>query len=293
MALLSEPERDRDGRGRGRGVLVAAAALVLLAVATGGWWALHRGAPRQTLPRPGRATAATPAPGLATGRVEIESRPAGARVSVDGRDLGAAPQRVDLPGGSHQLLVLERGFEPFAREIHVVPGHTLRLAAELDREAPRLRVDADLPGASVFLDHKLLGRTPLETPVTPGSHRLNVTTDGYDMYSDTIEIDSGTREVSVRFKEVRLDEAIEVVHKHGVGSCRGRLLATPAGLRYETDDPRDGFSAPFSRLEPLQVDYLGRNLRVKVEGGRTYNFTARPDTLLAFRNAVEAVRKRL
>ena len=67
----------------------------------------------------------------------------------------------------------------------------------------------------------------------------------------------------VRFKEVRLDERVDVVHKHGVGSCRGRLVATTAGLRYEAEKAGDSFQAPFSSLEPLQVDYLSRSLRVK------------------------------
>jgi hypothetical protein len=98
----------------------------------------------------------------------------------------------------------------------------------------------------------------------------------------------------VRFKEVRLDERVDVVHKHGVGSCRGRLLATTDGLRYEADRPGDSFEASFPTLEPLQVDYLKRNLRVKQRGGRTWNFTAESaDALLTFQKAVEKARQRL
>ena len=83
-------------------------------------------------------------------------------------------------------------------------------------------------------------------------------------------------------------------HKHGMGSCRGRLLATLEGLRYETEHDKDGFSVPFSSLEPLEVDYLKKNLRVKVRGGRKYNFTAdSADDLLVFQKAVETARARL
>ena len=56
----------------------------------------------------------------------------------------------------------------------------------------------------------------------------------------------------------------------------------------------DGFSVPFSSLEPLEVDYLKKNLRVKIRGGRKYNFTAdSADDLLVFQKAVEAARARL
>ena len=114
------------------------------------------------------------------------------------------------------------------------------------------------------------------------------------MYAETLDLGPGSREVVVRFKEVRLDEKLPVVHKHAMGSCRGTLLATTAGLRYDTADAGDAFSAPFASLEPLQVDYLKKNLRVKLRGGKTYNFTAdSADALLTFQKAVEAARKRL
>ena len=160
---------------------------------------------------------------------------------------------------------------------------------------PTLRVDADVPGANVFLDRKFLGTTPVETrDFAPGPHRLNVSADGYDMYAETIDLPSAAHEVMVRFKEVRLDERIDVVHKHGMGSCRGRLVATTAGLRYEADKAGDSFEVPFPSLEPLQVDYLNRNLRVKQKGGKTWNFTAESaDALLGFQKAVEKARKRM
>jgi hypothetical protein len=161
--------------------------------------------------------------------------------------------------------------------------------------APTLRVDADVPGANVFLDRNFLGTTPVETrDFEPGPHRLNVSAEGYEMHAETIDLVAESREVMVRFKEVRLDERVDVVHKHGVGSCRGRLLATTVGLRYEAEKAGDSFQAPFPSLEPLQVDYLNRSLRVKQKGGKTWNFTSdSADALLTFQKAVEAARKRM
>jgi hypothetical protein len=161
--------------------------------------------------------------------------------------------------------------------------------------APTLRVDADVPGANVFLDRKFLGTTPVETrDFAPGPHRLNVSAEGYEMYGETIDLTAESRDVVIRFKDVRLDERVDVVHRHGVGSCRGRLLATTAGLRYEADKPGDSFEAAFASLEPLQVDYLKKSLRVKQRGGKTWNFTGdSADALLAFQKAVEKARQRM
>jgi len=160
--------------------------------------------------------------------------------------------------------------------------------------ASTLRVDADVPGANVFLDRKFLGTTPVETrDFAPGPHRLNVSAEGYEMYGESVELAAGPNEVVVQFKAVRLDEHVDVVHKHGVGSCRGRLVATPAGLRFEAEKAGDSLQAPLPSLEPLQLDYLNRTLRVKQKGGKTWNFTAdSADALLVFQKAVEAARKR-
>jgi len=170
-----------------------------------------------------------------------------------------------------------------------------RAEPRAEATAPVLRVDADVPGANVFLDRRFLGTTPVETrDFEPGPHRLNVSAEGYEMYGESVELTAGPNEVVVRFKEVRLDERVDVVHKHGVGSCRGRLVATTAGLRYEAGKAGDSFQAPFSSLEPLQVDYLNRGLRVKQKGGKTWNFTSdSADGLLAFQKAVEKARKRM
>jgi hypothetical protein len=174
---------------------------------------------------------------------------------------------------------------PEARE---TPQAEPRPAAPL----PTLRVDSDVPGANVFLDRKFLGTTPVRTSdFIPGTHRLNVSAEGYEMYGESVELSKGPNAFTIRFKEVKLDERVEVVHKHGVGSCRGRLVATPAGLRYEADKASDSFDFPLASLEPLQADYMKKNLRVKQRGGRTWNFSAESaDALLAFQKAVEKAR---
>jgi hypothetical protein len=168
-------------------------------------------------------------------------------------------------------------------------------AEALGVAATSLRVDSDVSGASVFLDRRFLGTTPLATSdVEPGSHRLNVSAEGYEGYAEPLELRAGPNEVVVRFKEVRLEEQVAVAHKHAVGACQGVLHAGTAGLRFDATKASDSFDAAFSTLEPLQVDYLARTLRVKQKGGKTWNFTAdSADALLVFQKRVEAARARL
>jgi hypothetical protein len=78
-----------------------------------------------------------------------------------------------------------------------------------------------------------------------------------------------------------------------MGSCKGRLVATPRGLRYETANNDDGFSVPLLELATFQVDYLEKNLRLTLRGGKRYDFTdpeGNADHLFVFHRDVEKAR---
>jgi hypothetical protein len=159
-----------------------------------------------------------------------------------------------------------------------------------------LHVDSDVPGAQVFVDRQFIGAAPVTTTeVKPGTHQINVSAPGYDQYAQSIDVTPGPRDLMIRFKEVKLDAKAEVVHKHGIGSCRGTLIATPQGLRYDTTNKGDAFVVALANLEVFQVDYLEKNLKVKIKGGKQYNFTdpmGNADTLFVFQRDVDKARQR-
>jgi len=160
-----------------------------------------------------------------------------------------------------------------------------------------LLIESDVPDTSVFIDRVFLGTAPVTaTNLTPGSHRLNMSAAGYEGIAETIEVAAGTHTLSIKFKEVKLDASIAVVHKHAMGSCAGTLKASPAELRYETPNKGDAFSVALTDLEAFEVDYLAKNLRVKIRRGKTFNFTdpdGNADRLFVFHRDVEKVRQRL
>jgi hypothetical protein len=163
---------------------------------------------------------------------------------------------------------------------------------------PTLVVDSDVPGASVFIDRNYVGTTPLRTTeVTAGSHQMNASVTGEEGLVQAIEIAaSGETAITLRFREVRLDASVAVVHKHAMGSCEGRLAASPAGLRYETSNKKDAFSIPMQGLEVFEIDYLKKELKVKQKGGKSWNFTDRSenaDKLFVFHRDVMKAREKL
>jgi PEGA domain-containing protein len=169
--------------------------------------------------------------------------------------------------------------------------------AEAAPAAGILRIDSDVPGAQVFIDRVFIGATPVTAPnVTPGSHRLNVSAPGYEGVAETLDVSAGPRDIVVKLKEVRLDATIAVVHKHRMGSCRGQLIATAKGIRYDTTDKDDGFNVPLLGLETFQVEYLAKNLKLKIQKGKRYEFTdpdGNADRLFVFHRDVEKARERL
>jgi len=160
-----------------------------------------------------------------------------------------------------------------------------------------LHIDSDVPGAQVFIDRQFVGAAPVTTSeVKPGTHQINVSAPGYDGYAQSIDVSPGPRDIMVRFKEVRLDMKAEVIHKHGIGSCRGTLVATAQGLRYDTTNKGDAFTVPLANLETFAVDYLDKNLKVKIKSGKQYNFTdpdGNADRLFVFQRDVDKARQRL
>ena len=163
---------------------------------------------------------------------------------------------------------------------------------------PTLVVESDVPGASVFVDRKFVGTTPLRTTEVPGgSHQINASVTGEEGLAQTIEVaEAGETTITLKFKEVRLSVSVAVVHKHGMGSCEGRLVGTVDGLRYETSNKKDAFSIAFGQLESFEIDYLKKELKVKQKGGKNWNFTDKSenaDKLFVFHRDVTKAREKL
>ena len=260
MAVLSNDEEPRTG-GMGKVLAIGAGVIALLAVAYLG------------------VTMLTPAP------EKPKAEP---------------PPRSEAPKPAPQPVVRET--PPPAEPPPVRPRpkkeKPVEAAPAPPPAGPALVVDTDVAGASVFVDRKYLGATPLRTTeVTPGTHQLNVSATGEEGLAQTIDIAAtGDTSVSLKFREVRLNASVAVVHKHSMGSCDGTLTATPGAVTYVTSNKKDAFSFPLKDLEVFEIDYLKKELRVKQRGGKTWNFTDRAenaDKLFVFHRDVTKAREKM
>ena len=213
--------------------------------------------------------------------------PATAPATVEATPVAEAPATRSLPPS-----------KPRASAEAPAPEPPPEPAPEATAPLPLLRVGGDVAGANVFIDRKYVGKTPFETrDVTAGGHQINVSAEGYDGMSRHVEVAADTpTDVSFSLKAIVLESAVQVVHKHRLGSCAGRLSADLTGLRYAPTSGDDAFHAPLGGLESLAVDYKEKVLRLKLKSGKSFNFTtkaATADPLLAFHRNVEKARKKL
>ena len=155
-----------------------------------------------------------PQSGVPPGRLLVRTTPAGASVSVDGREVGRTPATVrDLARGPHRVLVTRDGYAGQERRVVISPSRPAqsvnialvrarvpapaRAAApaastpgsDAGRSAGALAVDSRPTGAKVYLDGKLMGDTPLLLQtVAVGEHAVRLEREGYRRWLSSVRV---------------------------------------------------------------------------------------------------------
>ncbi len=180
--------------------------------------------PQETVPqRPAPAAAPPERRAPERGRLLVRSTPAGARVLVDGRDVGATPVTLtSVAFGAHVVRIAHQGYVAAERRVRIgsaQPAQSIEVelaaarpargttpaAAEPERtsglpaaapgaRAGSLMVDSRPVGARVFVDGRLVGTTPLLLDtVSAGDHAVRLEIDGFSTWSTTTRVVGGQR----------------------------------------------------------------------------------------------------
>jgi hypothetical protein len=140
-------------------------------------------------------------------RLEVRSRPPGARISVASRVLGVAPLTTQLEAGTHEVRAELDGFRPARKGIAASPGEHLVVELELLPRSGALLVKSDAAGARVRVDGRVLGEAPVSAEaLAPGRRLLQVERPGYQPWSGAVSLDDGRRTtVDVQLRRGTLD----------------------------------------------------------------------------------------
>lgn len=83
-------------------------------------------------------TAASPAaasPTALSGKLQLESKPTGADIEIDGNFVGDTPSDVEVADGEHAVTVKKAGYKDWERKLKVSAGSSVHINAELEKIA--------------------------------------------------------------------------------------------------------------------------------------------------------------
>ncbi|MDI1434158.1 PEGA domain-containing protein [Polyangium sorediatum] len=148
------------------------------------------------LPRDGTITSTTSsaASDAPKTKLTITSPTPGARISLDGGKPIEPPLSEAVTPGKHRYKISAEGYIDEEREINIAPGDQRAIESDL-RERPALLDIRGPAGATVAIDGKLVGTTPLPAQeLEPGARFLAVSRNGFRPYSREIVAQRGERD---------------------------------------------------------------------------------------------------
>jgi len=162
------------------------------------------------------------------GLIVIESEPQGASIYIDGKDKGElakTPWSGSLDG-EHTYIVEKRGYK--SKEGRIAPDPTKLLVLQIvmaeEDYLGWVDIRSNVPGAEVFVDDRsvgAIGKTPYSGNFKPGKHTFWVSADGYDDFSQQIEVVAGeAHEVSAQLKGA----PVGYLNLRGTGIERSTIL---------------------------------------------------------------------
>jgi formylglycine-generating enzyme required for sulfatase activity len=125
-------------------------------------------------PLPGRLAVALPVPG---------------EVTIDGRPSGPAPGEFELAAGTHRIRIDTERYLDFEADVSIVGfGKRQTLEPKLVPAWARVTIESDPTGAAVTVAGTRRGTTPLEIELDAGSHRVELTRDGFRPWVSDVQV---------------------------------------------------------------------------------------------------------
>ena len=139
-------------------------------------------------------------------RLEVKSEPPGAKVYIDGKELGDTPLALsDIKTGRHQIRVVKEGFESY--EVLVETGVDRKeVIANLTKVVRKgeLVIRTIPTEATLYLNERSVGTSPYEGKgLSPGKYKVRVTQEGYEPWEKDVAIEAGKKaEVLAKLEEI-------------------------------------------------------------------------------------------
>ncbi len=125
--------------------------------------------------------------------ITINSTPSGATVFTDDGALGKTPLTTQLLAGKRNLTIKLPGHKPWRQSLRVTAQQAKTLAnITLSKADGLVEIISKPSGASVTVNGKFRGKTPVDVALAPGNHyQFTLFKDGYQPLHQRLKIESG------------------------------------------------------------------------------------------------------
>jgi formylglycine-generating enzyme required for sulfatase activity len=132
--------------------------------------------------------------------VELDSLPTGATVELDGKVIGTTPLVSEILQGQRQLDLSLSGYKTFHLDVSIEAGSQVQMEpVSLEPNDGKLVLDSSPTGATVSIDGKFHGSTPLTVALSSGvTHKLRLSEPGYLTMEQSIKLQADeTRQLGI------------------------------------------------------------------------------------------------
>jgi hypothetical protein len=129
------------------------------------------------------------------GHLVIDSMTEGAKVYVDGKLVGKTPIEKPIPlrPGKHRLKATKAGHSTLEMQFKIRARKKTEMMVELLPFSGLVKFSANIDGAEVYVDNKLIGHTPLIRDVVAGDHKVLILKEGYNDFESDINVKAGEK----------------------------------------------------------------------------------------------------
>ncbi len=212
------------------------------------------------------------------GHLEVETTPPpAAEVWLNENSVGQTPLTLTgLQHGKYHLRLLAERYLPFETEMEI-EGYDRQqsLTVELKPAWANVRLQSKPPGADIFVDDVLVGKTPVAAEILQGERKLRIKHPGYKDWRKTLRITAGEHQT---IDDIQLEPADAILQI----STRPADASVTVDGEYKGQSPVEVALAPGVRttVRVFKQGYEQTSRTVEVQSGdnRTLRIDLNPET---------------
>lgn len=205
------------------------------------------------------------------GMASIKSNPMGAKVIIDGMDMGTTPLNRRLPEGTHQVEIEKDLYASVQFTINIQQGETTRVEKNLKSDFGTLQIEST-PNADINIDKELVGHGSIDKKIASGTYYVTIEKRGFFSVKKMVVVKKGQttslalplkkQEGILQLKSKPTGATVYINHKK-VGKTP-LIKKLPVG-RHEVEIRKSGYATAKEYYEIIHEKTTVKNVRLDKE----------------------------